>query len=49
VEERRGVVVLLAALAERDAQLLRRAAIESADSADPGASALLMDAARERR
>jgi hypothetical protein len=48
MKERRGAVLQLAALAKWHAALLRRATIESAESADPAASALLTDAARER-
>lgn len=47
VEERRGAVVLCAALADYDAALLRRAAFHPADEAvDPAAQALLLDATR---
>jgi hypothetical protein len=47
LEERRGAVVLCAALADYDLALLRRAAFHSADGAvDPAAQALLLDATR---
>jgi hypothetical protein len=46
-EERRGAVVLLAALAEWDASLCRRAALEA--EWEPFVQRLLLDAAKERR
>jgi hypothetical protein len=47
-EERRGAVVLLAALADYDAARLRRAALDVADElGDPGARSLLLDAAAD--
>jgi hypothetical protein len=47
-EERRGAVVLLAALADYDVAVLRRAALEVADElGDPGARSLLLDAAAD--
>ena len=47
-EERRGAVVLLAALAEWDARLLRQAALELGELTDPAVTRLLLDAAEER-
>ena len=44
-EERRGVVELLAALADWDVHLLRRAAVQLAERTDRGAAELLVDAA----
>jgi hypothetical protein len=47
-EERRGAVLLLALLADRDASLLRHAALESAlEWIDPVARDLLLDAVGE--
>jgi hypothetical protein len=46
-EERRGAVVLLAALAEWNQSLCRRAAFD-ADQWDPFVQRLLLDAAEER-
>jgi hypothetical protein len=49
-EERRGAVVLLALLADRDAALLRRAALEVAGEwVDPVTRDLLLDATQECR
>jgi hypothetical protein len=46
-EERRGALVLLAALADYDPALLRRAMLDGADDRlEPGARELLLDAAR---
>jgi hypothetical protein len=47
IEERRGTVVLLSALADYDAELLRRAATD--DWVSPAARNLLLAAATERR
>jgi hypothetical protein len=47
VEERRGAVVLLAALAHWNASLCRRAAFD-ADHWDPFVQRVLLDAAEER-
>ena len=46
-EERRGACVLLAAFAEWDASLCRRAELEPAEWADPVVRGLLLDAAQE--
>jgi hypothetical protein len=49
-EERRGAVILLAALADYDATRLRRAAVHAADRPCPSAvQALLLDATRVER
>lgn len=49
-EERRGAVILLAFLADRDASLLRRAALEVAGEwVDPVTRDLLLDATQECR
>lgn len=47
-EERNGAVILLAALADHDAAILRRAALEVAtELSDRPATALLLDAAAD--
>jgi hypothetical protein len=49
-EERRGAVILCAALADFDPALLRRAALHAVDEpVNPAARALLLDATRVRR
>lgn len=49
LEERRGIVVLLAGLADWDAKLLRRAAFGPPGTVTAAAAALLLDAASECR